>query len=67
MNNRDDPMPVIREELGGDYYYRCGWLSCYKVVKREWEWCPYCGSKLDFDIGYNKQFRYVFKERRGHE
>lgn len=64
MNGRDNPMPVIKEELGGDFYFRCGWLSCNKIVKSEWNWCPYCGYKLDFDVE-DTQIKYVFKQRRG--
>lgn len=45
---RDIPLPVIREELGGGYYYRCPVIKCNKVVKAEWNWCPICGQRLDF-------------------
>lgn len=40
---------VIREELGGDYFYRCPWLKCNKIARREWVACPYCGQMLFFE------------------
>jgi hypothetical protein len=47
-NTRDIPIPVIKEELGGGYYYRCPVISCSKIVKSEWDYCPYCSQRLDF-------------------
>lgn len=44
------PNEVVREELGGDYYYRCGWLLCNKIVKADYDYCPYCGTKLIFPL-----------------
>lgn len=42
------PKEVVKEELGGDFYYRCPWLSCNEIVKRGWVACPHCGTKLKF-------------------
>lgn len=46
------PREAIREELGGGYYYRCPWLACNKIVRSEWDYCPYCGVKLLFNDDY---------------
>ena len=43
------PMKVIKEELGGWYFYKCPNLTCNKEIKSEYEYCPYCGQKLEFD------------------
>lgn len=56
LNDRDIPKKVVREELGGDYYYRCGWLACNQIVRSDWDYCPYCGTKLDFQIDDFKRF-----------
>lgn len=45
------PMKPVREELGGDFYYRCPWLTCNQVVKREWVACPFCAQRLNWDDG----------------
>lgn len=34
------PMKPVREELGGDFYYRCPWMTCNSIVKMEWVACP---------------------------
>lgn len=43
------PKLVKREELGGDFYYRCPWIVCDKILKRDWDFCPYCGQKLVYE------------------
>lgn len=43
-NNK--PMMPVKEELGGDYYFRCGWLNCNKIIKREYNFCPNCGTMI---------------------
>ena len=42
------PKEVIKEELGGDYYYRCPWLNCDKIVRSDFKYCPMCGQLLKF-------------------
>ena len=37
-------------ELGGGYYYRCPWLACDKIVKSDYDYCPYCGQRLLFEV-----------------
>ena len=49
MNERDIPKKVIREELGGDYYYRCPWIVCNEIVKSGQNYCSNCGQRLKFD------------------
>lgn len=46
---RLQPKKTIKEELGGGYYWRCPYLLCDKIVRSDWDYCPYCGSKLIFD------------------
>jgi len=48
-NTRDIPLPAIREELGGGYYYRCPVTKCNKIVRSEWNFCPICGQCLSID------------------
>ena len=43
------PRTVVREELGGDFYYRCPWIVCNTTVHSTWKYCPMCGQKLDFE------------------
>ena len=43
------PMKPIKEELGGDYYFRCGYALCNKVIKQEWMACPFCSTKIDWE------------------
>ena len=38
--------PPIKMELGGDYYYKCFWLKCNQTIKSDWNYCPYCGTKI---------------------
>lgn len=42
------PRMVIKEELGGDYFYRCPILICNKIIKSEYSYCPYCGARVIF-------------------
>ena len=46
---RLQPKKAIREELGGDYYYRCPWLACNKIIRSEWFYCPACGQAVFFE------------------
>lgn len=47
--DKREPMKPVREELGGDYFYRCPWLPCNKVIKYEYNVCPHCGTKIKWD------------------
>ena len=40
------PIAPVKEELGGDYYFRCGWAKCDQVIKRDYNFCPHCGSMV---------------------
>ena len=42
------PMKPVREELGGDFYYRCGLYRCNNVIKQNFYACPYCGTLIDW-------------------
>lgn len=46
---RLQPKQAIREELGGDYYWRCPWIVCNKVVRSDQNYCSNCGQKLLFN------------------
>lgn len=46
---KQQPKPAQRFELGGDYYYKCFWLSCNADVKKMDNYCPVCGQRLSFD------------------
>lgn len=35
-------------ELGGDYYYRCYWISCDELLSKWYNYCPRCGQKIDW-------------------
>lgn len=51
------PKKAIKEELGGGYFYRCPYLLCNKIVRSDWEFCPYCGSALVFeDDSYTREY-----------
>ena len=46
---KQTPLPAQKHELGGDYYYRCYWVSCNADVKSYDRYCPMCGQRLLFD------------------
>lgn len=43
---RNTPLPAIKEELGGDYYYRCPIRKCGEIIKSQWKFCPHCGQMI---------------------
>ena len=43
---KEIPKEPRKYELGGDYYYRCHWLICNEPLKKWWNYCPNCGSKI---------------------
>ena len=51
MRIRFKPKMVVKEELGGDFYYRCPWISCNKIVESNMNYCSNCGQKLEFPYG----------------
>lgn len=50
---RNTPIPAIKEELGGDYYYKCPYKDCGKMIKSEWVACPYCGALIMWESDYS--------------
>ena len=50
MKIRYTPKMAIKEELGGDYYFRCPWISCNKIVRSDQNYCGACGQKLKFPL-----------------
>lgn len=46
------PVKPIKEELGGDYYYRCPWLTCSTVIRSDYDYCPKCGAKFIWEDDY---------------
>ena len=60
---RNTPLPAIKEELGGGYYYRCPYRKCGKIVKSDWIACPYCGALIYCDKdSYTEEY---YKQERG--
>lgn len=56
MKIRFYPKKVVKEELGGDIYYRCPWIACNKIVRSDMNYCPNCGQHLEFPYGdYGKE------------
>lgn len=49
------PIPPTKEHIGVDYIYRCGYLMCEKTIHRHWDYCPYCGTKLDWENSKEKR------------
>ena len=39
----------VREELGGDYYYKCGWFPCNHYITGMDNYCSQCGTKIKWD------------------
>lgn len=48
MKIKYTPKPVIKEELGGGFFYRCPWISCNSIVRSEDNYCRVCGQRLEF-------------------
>lgn len=48
MKIRYTPKKVVKEELGGDFYFRCPWITCNKIVRTDMNYCPNCGQLLSF-------------------
>lgn len=42
-------MPPQKEELGGDFYFKCGWLKCSADIKSGDNYCRECGTKIKWD------------------
>lgn len=40
------PKPPNVHELGGGIYYTCYWLACGENLKRWYNYCPKCGSRI---------------------
>jgi len=48
------PRKPIKQELGGGYYYKCPFLSCGETIHKWYEYCPYCGVKIDWSDDYER-------------
>lgn len=46
--NKQEPKPPNVRELGGGYYFSCIYLSCGKTLDKYWDYCPYCGQRIDW-------------------
>ena len=46
---RDKGLKPIKMELGGDFYYKCHWLTCDSSLKRYMNYCYNCGQKILWD------------------
>ena len=43
------PKPPRKIELGGGIYYKCFYMSCDSDVSRWMNYCPMCGSRIDWE------------------
>lgn len=50
LMTRDDPKYPRRIELGGGYYFRCGWLKCNTDINRDMNFCPKCGQRINWSV-----------------
>lgn len=39
----------VKTELGGDYYFKCHWISCGTDLKPWYNYCPECGTKIKWE------------------
>ena len=46
---KQEPMEPKKHELGGDYYYKCHWLSCGEDINKFMNYCPKCGQKIKWE------------------
>lgn len=47
---KEQPLPARRIELGGDYYFKCYWITCDADVNRFNNYCSNCGQHLSFEV-----------------
>lgn len=45
---QQEPMPPIKHELGGSYYWTCPWYACGNTVTRWKNYCDQCGQRIDW-------------------
>lgn len=46
---KQEPMEPQMNELGGDIYYQCHWLSCGATVHRWQNYCDQCGQRIAWE------------------
>lgn len=46
---KQEPLPPQKQELGGDYYYKCYWMTCGNTVYPYQNYCDKCGQKILWD------------------
>lgn len=61
--NNELMIPAVLDEIGVDYIYRCGYVKCEKTIHRYFDYCPYCGTKIDWSDTDAKKIRNRFKRR----
>jgi len=42
------PKKPRKQELGGDFYYKCHWISCNEDITKWFNYCPKCGQRIDW-------------------
>lgn len=47
---KQEPHLVQTIELGGDYYFKCPWMTCNTDVSRFDNYCRKCGQRLEFPL-----------------
>ena len=45
---QQEPLPPVRHELGGGFYYQCHWIACGETVNKFMDYCPRCGQRIDW-------------------
>lgn len=43
------PVPPIKEMIGIDYVYRCGYMLCDRTIYSYFNYCPHCGTKIEWE------------------
>ena len=46
---KQEPKEPRVYELGGDYYYKCYWVSCNTDINSYMNYCPECGQKIQWE------------------
>ena len=46
---KEQGRPPRKQELGGGYYYKCYWVSCNEDVNKFFNYCPKCGTRIQWD------------------
>lgn len=51
------PMAPEKVEIGGFYYFLCAHIGCGTQLNKEWDYCPKCGQKIDWENAFVQKRR----------